>query len=46
MGQTFGQARQATSADLIPLTTSSVIGSALPSPLAVSPFNNMELLSH
>jgi lysophospholipase L1-like esterase len=39
MGQVFGQARHATSADLIPLTTSSVIGSAPTSPLAVSPFN-------
>lgn len=39
MGQVFGQARHATRADLIPLTTSSVIGSAPTSPLAVSPFN-------
>lgn len=39
MGQIFGQARHATSADLVPLTTSSVIGTAPSSPLAVSPFN-------
>lgn len=39
MGQIFGQARHATSADLIPLTTSSVIGTAPSSPYAVSPFN-------
>ncbi|WP_297984729.1 SGNH/GDSL hydrolase family protein [uncultured Chryseobacterium sp.] len=39
MGQVFGQARHATSADLIPLTTSSVIGTAPTSPYAVSPFN-------
>lgn len=39
MGQVFGQARHATSADLIPLTTSSVIGTAPSSPLAVAPFN-------
>lgn len=42
MGQIFGQARHATSADLIPLTTSPVIGTApngTTSPLAISPFN-------
>lgn len=39
MGMVFGQARHATKADLIPLTTSSVIGTAPSSPLAVAPFN-------
>ena len=39
IGVVFGQARHATSADLIPLTTSSVIGSAPTSPYAVAPFN-------
>ncbi|WP_417428299.1 G-D-S-L family lipolytic protein [Halpernia sp.] len=39
MGVVFGQARHATAADLIPLTTSSVIGTAPSSPYAVSPFN-------
>lgn len=39
MGMVFGQARHATKADLIPLTTSSVIGTAPTSPMAVAPFN-------
>jgi len=39
MGLIYGQARHATSADLIPLTTSSVIGTAPTSPYAVAPFN-------
>ncbi len=39
MGQVFGQARHATSSDLVLLTTSSVIGTAPTSPYAVSPFN-------
>jgi hypothetical protein len=39
IGVVFGQARHATSADLIPLTTSSVIGSTPTSPYAVAPFN-------
>ncbi|MHA6726578.1 SGNH/GDSL hydrolase family protein [Chryseobacterium sp. A301] len=39
MGALYGQARHATSADLIPLTTSSVIGTTPSSPLAVAPFD-------
>ncbi|AZB21246.1 G-D-S-L family lipolytic protein [Kaistella haifensis] len=39
MGIVYGQARHATSADLLPLTTSSVIGTAPSSPYAVAPFN-------
>jgi lysophospholipase L1-like esterase len=39
MGIVFGQARHATSADLVLLTTSSVIGTAPGSPYAVAPFN-------
>ena len=39
MGLVYGQARHATSADLIPLTTSGVIGTAPTSPYAVAPFN-------
>lgn len=39
MGVVYGQARHATSADLLPLTTSSVIGTAPSSPFAVAPFN-------
>lgn len=39
MGVVFGQARHATSSDLVPLTTRSIIGSAPSSPYAVSPFN-------
>jgi len=39
MGMVYGQARHATSADLIPLTTSSVIGTAPASPMAVAPFD-------
>lgn len=39
MGIVYGQARHATSADLLPLTTSSVIGTAPSSPFAVAPFN-------
>lgn len=39
MGMVYGQARHATSADLIPLTTSSVIGTTPSSPYAVAPFN-------
>lgn len=39
MGIVFGQARHATSSDLIPLTTMSVIGSTPSSPYAVAPFN-------
>ena len=39
MGIVYGQARHATSADLIPLTTSGVIGTAPTSPYAVAPFN-------
>lgn len=39
LGQVFGQARHATSADLVLLTTSSVIGTAPSSPLAVDPLN-------
>lgn len=39
MGIVYGQARHATSADLLPLTTSSVIGTAPSSPYAVTPFN-------
>ncbi len=39
LGIIFGQARHATSADLIPLPTSSIIGTAPSSPYAVSPFN-------
>ena len=39
MGMVFGQARHATSADLVPLTTMNVIGTAPSSPMAVSPFN-------
>ena len=39
MGQLYGQARHSTSADLIPLTTSSVLGTTPASPLAVAPFD-------
>ncbi|SEG20044.1 GDSL-like Lipase/Acylhydrolase [Halpernia humi] len=39
IGLLFGQARHATKADLIPLTTSSVIGSKPASPYAVAPFD-------
>ena len=39
MGLLYGQARHATQADLIPLTTSSVIGTAPSSPYAVAPFD-------
>lgn len=39
IGLLFGQARHATSADLIPLTTSSVIGSKPSSPYAIAPFD-------
>lgn len=39
IGLLFGQARHATAKDLIPLTTSSVIGSKPTSPYAVSPFD-------
>lgn len=39
MGMIFGQARHATSSDLIPLTTKGVIGTAPASALAVNPFN-------
>ncbi len=39
MGLVFGQARHATAADLVLLTTSSVIGTAPSSPYAVAPFN-------
>lgn len=39
IGQIFGQARHATSADLVLLSTSSVIGTAPTSPLAVDPLN-------
>lgn len=39
MGAVFGQARHATAADLVLLTTSSVIGTAPSSPYAVAPFN-------
>lgn len=39
MGKVFGQARHATSADMIPLSTRSVIGTAPTSPYAVAPFN-------
>lgn len=38
-GIVFGQARHATSADLVLLSTSSVIGTAPTSPYAVAPFN-------
>lgn len=39
IGTLYGQARNATSADLIPLSTSSVIGSKPASPFAVAPFD-------
>lgn len=39
MGQLYGQARHSTSADLIPLTTSSVLGTTPTSPLAIAPFD-------
>lgn len=39
MGLIFGQARHATSADYIPLTTRSVIGAKPSSPYAVAPFD-------
>jgi len=39
MGAVFGQARHATSEDLIPLTTRADIGAAPTSPYAVAPFN-------
>lgn len=39
MGMIFGQARHATSSDLIPLTTKSVIGTTPATALAVNPFN-------
>lgn len=39
MGMLFGQARHATSADMVPLTTRTVIGTAPTSPMAVAPFN-------
>lgn len=39
MGMVFGQARHATSADLIPLTTRTVIGTKPASPMAVAPFD-------
>lgn len=39
MGMVFGQARHATSADLIPLTTRSAIGAKPSSQMAVAPFD-------
>lgn len=39
MGAVFGQARHATAADLVLLTTSSVIGTPPSSPYAIAPFN-------
>ncbi|PWN68490.1 G-D-S-L family lipolytic protein [Chryseobacterium phosphatilyticum] len=39
MGQLFGQARHSTSQDLIPLTTSTVLGTTPASPFAVAPFD-------
>lgn len=39
MGQLYGQARHSTPQDLIPLTTSSVLGTTPSSPLAVAPFD-------
>lgn len=39
MGMVFGQARHATSADLIPLTTRGAIGAKPSSPMAVAPFD-------
>lgn len=39
MGQLYGQARHSTSVDLIPLTTSSVLGTTPASPLAIAPFD-------
>lgn len=39
MGQLYGQARHSTDQDLIPLTTSSVLGTTPSSPLAIAPFD-------
>ncbi|REC43131.1 SGNH/GDSL hydrolase family protein [Chryseobacterium pennipullorum] len=39
MGQLYGQARHSTSQDLIPLTTSTVLGTTPSSPFAVAPFD-------
>lgn len=39
IGMVFGQARHATSADLIPLTTRAAIGATPSSPMAIAPFD-------
>lgn len=39
MGQLYGKARHSTNKDLIPLTTSSVLGTTPSSPMAVAPFD-------